>query len=160
MALEYPNICEFAQAAGLLKYLSELEEWRRENRGLAVLLSADTLIRKKVYKLNHNKRKDFPTFGAAMLEVLTNHNQQAAWERRSFISRARKIQPSGARAFDAIKEADLKELSGRQKKNKVRREKQKALLKQATSAAKPGSDKQKDREAKVSKDSRSGEGGV
>ena len=42
------------------KYLSELEEWRHENRGLAYVLAADTLIRKKIYKLNRNKRKDFP----------------------------------------------------------------------------------------------------
>ena len=46
-----------------------------ENRGLAVLLAADTLIRQKIYKLNHDKRKDFPTFVAAMLEVLTNQKQ-------------------------------------------------------------------------------------
>ena len=65
MAPEYLNICEFWQVAGPLKYFSELEEWRHENRGLAVLLAADTLIRKKIYKLNHDKRKDFPTFGSS-----------------------------------------------------------------------------------------------
>ena len=56
IALEYLNICDFTIAAGPLKYLSELEEWRHENRGLAVLLAADSLIRKKVYKLNNDKR--------------------------------------------------------------------------------------------------------
>ena len=28
------NLCEFSQAAGPLKYLSELEDWCRENRGV------------------------------------------------------------------------------------------------------------------------------
>ena len=49
VALEYLNICEFTVVAGPLKYLSELEEWRHENRGLALLLTVDSLIRKKVH---------------------------------------------------------------------------------------------------------------
>ena len=57
------------------RYLSELEESRHENRGLAVLLAADSLIRKKIYKLNNDKRKDFPTFSAALKDVLKNHKQ-------------------------------------------------------------------------------------
>ena len=73
IALEYLNICDFTIAAGPLKYLSELEEWRHENRGLAVLLAADSLIRKKVYKLNNDKRKEFPSFSLALLEALTHH---------------------------------------------------------------------------------------
>ncbi|CAE7374222.1 unnamed protein product, partial [Symbiodinium necroappetens] len=68
IALEYLNICDFTIEAGPLKYLSELEEWRHDNRGLAVLLAADSLIRKKVYKLNNDKRKDFPSFSLALRE--------------------------------------------------------------------------------------------
>ncbi|CAE7749104.1 unnamed protein product, partial [Symbiodinium necroappetens] len=68
IALEYLNICDFTIEAGPLKYLSELEEWRHDNRGLAVLLAADSLIRKKVYKLNNDKRKDFPSFSMALKE--------------------------------------------------------------------------------------------
>eukprot|EP00439_Symbiodinium_sp_Y106_P051106 s3342_g6.t2 len=68
IALEYLNICDFTIAAGPLKYLSELEEWRHENRGLAVLLAADSLIRKEVYKLNNDKRKEFPSFSLALQE--------------------------------------------------------------------------------------------
>ncbi|CAE7942400.1 unnamed protein product, partial [Symbiodinium necroappetens] len=75
IALEYLDICDFTIEAGPLKYLSELEEWRHDNRGLAVLLAADSLIRKKVYKLNNDKRKDFPSFSAALKEVLTHHKQ-------------------------------------------------------------------------------------
>ena len=35
VTLEYLNICDFSAKAGPLRYLSELEEWRHENRGLA-----------------------------------------------------------------------------------------------------------------------------
>ena len=43
-ALEYLNICDFTHAAGPLRYLSELEEWRHDNKGLALLLTVDSLI--------------------------------------------------------------------------------------------------------------------
>ena len=62
VALEYLNICEFSTAAGPLRYISEIEEWRHENKGLALLLAVDTLIRKKVYRLNYDQRKQFSTF--------------------------------------------------------------------------------------------------
>eukprot|EP00913_Durusdinium_trenchii_P003180 g2940.t1 len=75
VALEYLNICEFTYAAGPLRYLSELEEWRQENHGLALLLSVDSLIRKKVYRLNSDHRKAFGTFSSALNEVLNNHKQ-------------------------------------------------------------------------------------
>ena len=73
--LECLNVCEFTMEAGPLKYLSELEEWHHESRGLSLLLSADSLLRKKVYKLSNDKRKDFPTFSSALKEVLKNHKQ-------------------------------------------------------------------------------------
>ena len=75
VALEYLNICEFTTGAGPLRYLAELEEWRHENRGLALLLTVDTLIRRKTHRLNHDQRKTYPTFSSALLEVLTNHKQ-------------------------------------------------------------------------------------
>ena len=75
ITLEYLNICEFSVKAGPLKYLSELEEWRQENRGLAPLLTVDTLIRKKVHRVSSDQRKQFSTFSKALLEVLTNHKQ-------------------------------------------------------------------------------------
>ena len=75
VALEYLNICDFSVTQGPLKYLEELEEWRHENRGLALLLSVDTLIRKKVARLLSDHRKKYPTFSSALLEVLTHHKQ-------------------------------------------------------------------------------------
>lgn len=62
-------------AAGPPKYLAELEEWRHENRGLALLLAVDSLMRKKAHRLNHDQRKTYPTFSSALLEVLVNHKQ-------------------------------------------------------------------------------------
>ena len=50
VAVEYLNLCEF----------SKLDEWKRENRGLALLLATDTLLRKKVCLLNNDKRQEFP----------------------------------------------------------------------------------------------------
>ena len=58
-----------------MKYLAQLEEWRHENRGLALLLAVDALIRKKVHRVSSDQRKQFTTFSAALLEVLTNHKQ-------------------------------------------------------------------------------------
>ena len=62
VALEYLNVCEFSYKAGPLQYLSDLEEWRHENRGLALLLAADSLIRKKVYRLNSDRKRTYGTF--------------------------------------------------------------------------------------------------
>ena len=75
ITLEYLNICDFTTKAGPLTYLAELEEWRHENHGLALLLAADSLIRKKVHRVSSDQRKSFPTFSAALVEVLTNHKQ-------------------------------------------------------------------------------------
>ena len=75
VALEFLNICNFTKDQGPLRYLSELEEWRHENKGLALLLAVDSLIRKKVHRLNHDQRKKYPTFSSALLEVLDHHKQ-------------------------------------------------------------------------------------
>ena len=75
VALEYLNICDFNAKSGPLRYMAELEEWRHENKGLALLLAVDSLIRKKVHRLNHDQRKLYPTFSSALLEVLTHHKQ-------------------------------------------------------------------------------------
>ena len=136
IALEYLNICDFTIDAGPLKYLSELEEWRHDNRGLAVLLAADSLIRKKVYKLNNDKRKDFPSFSLALKEVLTHHKQlwndarstaelekfrQAEHEVSTPTKRQRSSSPPTA--------PTPPKNEARSRKNKARRDRNKALLK-------------------------------
>ena len=73
MALEYLNICPYSRATGPLMYLQQLEQFRAECPGLPFVLMADTLIRKKVFRLQAEQRDTFATFQAALLDVLTNH---------------------------------------------------------------------------------------
>ena len=136
VALEYLNICEFTFGAGPLKYLSELEEWRHENRGLAVLLSADSLIRKKVYKLNNDKRKDFPTFSQALNEVLKNHKQlwndaRSTAELEKFRQVEHDLATPPKRPRSRSPPSTPVKNEAKAKKNKARRLRERALLKQA-----------------------------
>ena len=135
IALEYLNICDFTIAAGPLKYLSELEEWRHENRGLAVLLAADSLIRKEVYKLNNDKRKEFPSFSLALQEVLTHHKQ--LWNDARSTAELEKFRQADHEASTPTKRPRSRsppsvptppKSETRSRKNKARRERNKALL--------------------------------
>ena len=73
MALEYLNICTYSRGAGPLRYLQELEQFRSECPGLPYLIAADSLIRKKVHRLQSEQRELYGTFELALLEVLNNH---------------------------------------------------------------------------------------
>ena len=156
VALEYLNICDFTFAAGPLRYLSELEEWRHENRGLSLLLSVDNLIRKKVVKLNSDKRKFFPTFSDALLEVLKNHKQ--LWNDARSSAEVEKFQQAQASAPQTpAKRGRSPEAStppppnrppgSRARKNKLRRERQKEMVKKYKEGSK--SDKPADKNTKV-----------
>ena len=61
MALEYLNICTYSRKAGPLRYLQELEQFRTECPGLPYLLSADSLIRKKVNRLQAEQHELYGT---------------------------------------------------------------------------------------------------
>ena len=56
MPVEYLNICTYSRAAGPLRYMQELEQFRSECPGLPYLLAADSLIRKKVNRLQAEQR--------------------------------------------------------------------------------------------------------
>ena len=139
VALEYLDICEFTTAAGPLRYLAELEEWRHENRGLALLLTVDTLIRRKIHRLNHDQRKTFPTFSSALLEVLTNHKQ--LWNDARSSAELDKFKQAGQQVPEAPVKSHKRSLSEddspigkpspKAKKNKARRGRHKALLAKA-----------------------------
>ena len=138
VSLEYLNICEFTYAAGPLRYLSELEEWRHENRGLALLLSVDSLIRKKVYRLNSDQRKTFTTFSSALLEVLNHHKQ--LWNDARSSAELDKFKQAGQAApstpprkskRDRSESPPKTSPSTKARKNKARRERAKTLLKSA-----------------------------
>ena len=157
VALEYLNICDFTFAAGPLRYLSELEEWRHENRGLSLLLSVDNLIRKKVVKLNSDKRKFFPTFSDALLEVLKNHKQ--LWNDARSSAEVEKFQQAEAsapqtpskrgRSPEASTPPPNRPPGSRARKNKLRRERQKEMVKKYKEGSKGGPYKPADKNTKV-----------
>lgn len=137
VALEYLNICDFNATSGPLRYLSELEEWRHENKGLALLLSVDSLIRKKVHRLNHDHRKKYPTFSKALIEVLDNHKQ--LWNDARSSAELDKFKQAGQQSPStpprgtkrSRSEESSKKLSPKARKNKARRQREKVLLRNA-----------------------------
>ena len=159
IALEYLNICEFTVKDGPLKYLSELEEWRHENRGLALLLSVDSLIRKKVHRLNSDHRKSYPTFKSALLEVLANHKQ--LWNDARSGAELDKFKQAGHSDGHVTPDRGTKRQlpddapsPSKARKNKARRERQKKVVAQAR-AQLQNVEKQQDRKGdKVSRDAR------
>lgn len=160
VALEYLNICDFSSKSGTLRYLSELEEWRHENKGLALVLAVDSLIRKKVHRLNHDHRKTYPTFSKALVEVLDNHKQ--LWNDARSSAELDKFKQAGhqnpATPPRGVKrsrsEESSKKLSPKAKKNRAKRMRDKALL-QSVKASQHNSKKGSPKEAaKVSRDAR------
>ena len=141
--LEYLNICEFTNAAGPLKYLAELEEWRHENRGL--VLTVDTLICKKVQRVSFDQRKQFTNFSAALLEVLTHHKQLWNDARSSAeLDKFKQALHTTAPPTPVNKKRDRSaSRSPKSKKNKARRARQKLQLQKAraTLAAQSAGDK-------------------
>ena len=161
ITLEYLNICEFTYKAGPLRYLSQLEEWRHEHRGLALLLTVDTLIRKKVYRVSSDQRKTFSSFSAALLEVLDNHKQlwndaRSSAELDKFkqaLTTAAPSTPTKKRARSTS--ASPPKSSAKARKNKNRRERQKKLITQAKVALGASAPKSRsDTPKKISRDDR------
>ena len=58
MTLEYLNICQYSRKDGPLRYLQELEQFRADTSSLPVLMTADSLIRKKLYRLTNRTREN------------------------------------------------------------------------------------------------------
>ena len=70
MSLEYLSMCSYSKRAGSLRYLQELEQF---SSGLPYVMAADSLIRKKVRRLQSEQRELYNNFETAPLEVLNNH---------------------------------------------------------------------------------------
>ena len=159
VTLEYLNICEFTFTAGPLKYLSELEEWRHENRGLALLLTVDTIIRKKVHRVSSDHRKQFTNFSTALLEVLNNHKQlwndaRSSAELDKFKQAAHVAEPSTpVRKRNRSPESGEKP-TPKAKKNRARRERQKATLQKAREITQSSPSKNKETAKKAVRDER------
>ena len=65
--------------------------FRHEQPGLAFLVRADRLIRRKVAELQADQKDEYPTFSSALLEVL--NNRKYLWnEARSLVTSAREQQ--------------------------------------------------------------------
>ena len=73
MALQYLNICGYSRAAGPLRYMEEVEQFRIDCPGLPYVMAADSLIRKKIYRLQSEQRETYGSFQEALLEVINNH---------------------------------------------------------------------------------------
>ena len=160
VALEYLNICDFTTAQGPLRYLAELEEWRHENRGLALLLCVDALIRRKVHRLNHDQRKKFPNFSAALVEVLDHHKH--LWNDARSSAELDKFKQAGQQAPVTPPRASQKrahpddspvKLTPKQRKNQARRARDKATVAAARAQIKSSSSKDV-KPNKVTKDAR------
>ena len=137
VALEYLNICDFTVKAGPLRYMAELEEWRHDNKGLALLLSVDSLIRKKVARLNHDQRKTYGTFSAALVAVLNDHKH--LWNDARSSAELDKFRQAQHQAPEtpprnpkrSLSEDSVPKKSPKALKNKKRRERHKALVAKA-----------------------------
>ena len=142
-----------------VKYLELLEEWRHA----ALLLTVDSLIRKKVAKLMADHRKTYTTFSRALVEVLENHKQlwndaRSSAEQTSSnwlgLSAAPVTPPRGSKRERSSSPPTPTKKSARARKNKARREKQKELLQQARAQNSNADRKKEQNKAKLTKDSR------
>ena len=139
MTLEYLNICQYNRAGGPLKYIQELEQFRSDTSSLPVLMMADSLIRKKPYRLQSEQRESFGTFSEALLEVITNHKylwndarMKAALVPASSVPKTT-LKDEGVGDHLRL-ESPEKSAAPRSEKKKRQRERRKALLKEAKAA--------------------------
>ena len=154
MALEYLHICTYSRKAGPLRYMQELEQFRAECPGLPYLLAADSLIRKKVNRLQAEQREIYSTFELALLEVLENHKY--LWNdarTKAVLARVDRTKPERSDPQDQVVEAAVAAPSPSKRKKK--RNKNKGNKPDATEVKpvrKDQFDKKKD--TKVDKDKR------
>ena len=141
MSLEFLNVCEYSVKAGALQYLQELEQFRIKCPGLPFVLAADTAIRKKVYRLQSEKRVEFPSFSLAMLEVLRRHKY--LWNdarAKAIATHADKARSQGA-APDRVLEAPTGASPRAQKRKRQKERAKEANKKQALALRRPPSDR-------------------
>ena len=53
--------------------MQELEQFRIDCPGLPYVMAADSLVRKKIYRLQSEQRETYGSFQEALLEVINNH---------------------------------------------------------------------------------------
>ena len=149
MALEYLNICTYSRAAGPLKYLQELEQFRAECPSLPMLISADQMLRKKINRLQAEQRQTYPTFSDAINEVLNNHKYlwNDARTKAAIAGVDRKKVEADPKTDVVSVEPPGSKPSGSADRRKRQRAKNKELLKEARAAKqvqKPQFDKKRE----------------
>lgn len=156
MALEYLNICTYSRAAGPLKYLQELEQFKVDCPGLPYIVAADALIRKKVHRLQSEQRETYATFEAALAEVLNSHKY--LWNdarTKAVLAKVDRSQPVIKAKQDRVLESPVKTPAPSNRRRKKRHNKEFA---KPTSETKPvlkdAFDKKKDKGVKPDKDKR------
>ena len=158
MALEYLNICQYSRKEGPLKYIQELEQFRSDTNSLPVLMTADALIRKKLYRLQSEQRDQFGSFSQALLEVITNHKYlwNDARTKAALVPVERKaaLKEEGVGDQHRLESPEKKSSSPKSEKRRRQRERTKALLKEAKAAKGVKKDHLKSAELKVNKDKR------
>ena len=157
MTLEYLNICQYSRKEGPLRYIQELEQFRADTSSLPILMAADGLIRKKLYRLQSEQRDQFTTFSEALVEVITNHKY--LWNDARTKATLAPVERKTTAKEDGIGdqsrlESPEKTSSPRSEKRKRQRERTKALLKEAKSAKAVKKVHLKGEDPKVSKDKR------
>ena len=159
MTLEYLNICQYSRKDGPLRYLQELEQFRADTSSLPVLMTADSLIRKKLYRLQSEQREQFGTFSEALLEVVTNHkylwNDARTKAALVPVSNIAKVAARDEGVGDHLRmESPEKSAAPKSDKRKRQRERTKALLKEAKAQKAVKKDHLKGSELKTPKDKR------
>ena len=130
MALEYLNICGYSRAAGPLRYMQELEQFRIDCPGLPYVMAADSLIRKKIYRLQSEQRETYGSFQEALLEVINNHKY--LWNdarTKAVLAKVERKDHEPVREPDQVQMSDSPAKSPN--KNKKKRARNKELLKEA-----------------------------
>ena len=133
MAMEMLNICAFTAADGPVKYINELQKFRKSNPGLSTLLRADKLIRLMVAELNTDDRDNFPSFSGALLHVLDT--KQYLWNDARSTSR-HDVTPDRKRKLSAFEELGSPGPST-PTRSSLKRQKLKAKLAALTDGSKP-----------------------
>lgn len=93
----------------------------------------DSLIRKKIHRLNSDHRKTFTTFSSALLEALTNHKQlwndaRSSAELDKFKQASQQAPETPPKRAKRDRSVTPNRPSPKAKKNKARREWQKKLV--------------------------------
>ena len=157
MALEYLNICTYSRAAGPLKYLQELEQFKVDCPGLPYnIVAADALIRKKVHRLQSEQRETYATFEAALAEVLNNHKY--LWNdarTKAVLAKVDRSQHVIKAEPDRVLEGPVKTPAPSNRRRKKRHNKEIAKSHSETKPVlKDAFDKKKDKGVKPDKDKR------